>query len=360
MFSKASWAGLIALVVLTGCGITDPDVDDGNGLTYGSPPAPLPALETLPFDALGGAGRLVFVRLFPDSTPGGVYVIDAATQTSWGFTGELYETPAVSPDGQQIVFSTLARYSEARPDDYYDIFAVDAQGADLRRLSMNAGQDRSPSWTRDGSEIFYYVASGITTDLYRRPRDGDVALKQRVPLDLPCVDLDGPVSVSPSGQLAFSAIACLNTTSTVRGRGIFVTDADGSGVRREIGEEGSQSQMIARHHAPTWSPDGGEIAFLEVAWDTIRPTATRVRVMDGDGANVRTIAELPTDDPRPFGNFGGGNAYALAWSPDGSRIAFNHHLAPLVASIYVVRTDGTGLTRVTTAGATDRSLSWSQ
>ena len=357
MFSKIWWAGLIALVVLAGCGITDPKIDDGNGLTYGSPPTPLPALEALPFDALGGAGRLVFARI-----PGGVYVIDAATQTSWGFSGEVYETPAVSPDGQLIVFTTLARYSEARPDDYFDVFAVDAQGADLRRLSMNAGQDRSPSWTPDGSEIFYYVAGDSTTDLHRRPRHGDVALKQRVPLDLPCVALDDPVSVAPTGQLAFSAIACLITTSTVRGRGLFVTDADGSGVRRVIGEEGSESQTIARYHTPKWSPDGGEIAFLEVAWDTIgwRPTATRVRVMDGDGANIRTIADLPTDDTRPFGNFAGRNAYSLAWSPDGSRIAFNHHLEPLVASIYVVRTDGTGLTRVTMAAATDRSLSWSQ
>lgn len=351
--------GLLAALASAGCDtITGPEAD-GNWLTHGSPPTALPALETIPFDALGGRGRLVFGRIFVSGLSG-IYVVDAATRASWGFSGEAYEFPSVSPDGQEIAFATLSRYSPATPDYGYDLFSVDAQGANLRRLSGNDWFDRSPSWTPDGTRIMYYVPRGLTTDVYWRPRSGVAELKERVALDLSCVELEGPVSVATNGRLAFSALACLDSTSPVQGHGIFVADADGSHVVRLVGRE-LIAPLSRRYTAPAWSPDGSEIAFLELGWDATRmqPTETRVRIMSADGGNFRTLAELPINRTVPSGNIAGGNAYSLAWSPDGSRIAFNHHLEPLVANIYVVRTDGTGLTRITTAAAIDRSVSWS-
>jgi Tol biopolymer transport system component len=361
MNARLVQAGILAITVVGACDTTAPDEDVDDHPTYGTAAAPLEALEAVSFDALGGTGRLVFARMSAGAKPSGIYVIDAAARSSWGFSGEVYESPAVSPDGQSIAFATLARYSSATPNNFYDLFVVDARGANLRRLSSNEGQDRSPSWTPDGSEVIYYVSRAIGVEVYRRPREGAAAIKHSVFSVSFCVSLDGPVSFSPQGDFAFAAVACTNSTSAVSGYGIFVSRADAPGIVRVAGSDFAQSAPGVQYHAPAWSPDGNRLAFMEISFSTaLAPTATRVRVMNADGTNLRTIVDVPVNITAPFGNFSGGNVYSLAWSPDGTRIAFNHHLEPLVASIYVARTDGTGLTRITNAAATDRSLSWSR
>ena len=55
----------------------------------------------------------------------------------------------------------------------------------------------------------------------------------------------------------------------------------------------------------------------------------------------------------------GHNHLSLAWSPDGSRLAFNVFAGGLASHIHVVGVDGTGLVQVTTRdGAHDHSLTW--
>ncbi|HEX6064187.1 MAG TPA: hypothetical protein VFZ04_08200, partial [Longimicrobiales bacterium] len=180
-FSNLFAIGAFVACVAPACdSSTDPDFGGDNGLTYGSDPTPMPALEPIAFDSLGRAGRLVFARISADGRTSGLQVIDVAARTSWGFAGEVYETPAVSPDGQLIAFTTLSQYSAATPNHFYDLYAVDAQGNNLRKLSANDGQDRSPSWSPDGAELLYMVAGGLQTDVYKRPANGDAALKQRV------------------------------------------------------------------------------------------------------------------------------------------------------------------------------------
>ena len=55
----------------------------------------------------------------------------------------------------------------------------------------------------------------------------------------------------------------------------------------------------------------------------------------------------------------GRNNLSLAWSPDGSRLAFNVMAGGLTSHIYVVDIDGTGLMQLTTRpDAHDHSLTW--
>ena len=80
---------------------------------------------------------------------------------------------------------------------------------------------------------------------------------------------------------------------------------------------------------PAWSPDGTRIAFFRsVPSDT---TQSGLFLMGADGSGVRRLAPAQ-------------NVTGVSWSPDGTRIAFGNW-----PDVYVVRTDGTGLVRLTNA-----------
>lgn len=88
-------------------------------------------------------------------------------------------------------------------------------------------------------------------------------------------------------------------------------------------------------------PVGGRIAFYD---------SEGIRVMNPDGSGVAILMDDPADGPF---------SHTLpAWSPDGDRIAFSSSRAGN-RDIYVVSSDGTGLTRLTSDPATDDAPDWS-
>ena len=176
------------------------------------------------------------------------------------------------------------------------------------------------------------------------------------------------VAWSPDGsRIAFSAI----TTTWDDGYGIFVVNADGSGLTRidtggaaalypVFSPDGSQiafsskrddntdvsvmrvdgtgATRLTQHEAndgyPTWSPDGARIAF-----HTNRDGNYEIYVMNTDGSDPVRLTDHPADDYNP------------AWSPDGSRIAFDSDRDEIEGDeIYVVGPDGSGLAQVVEKG----------
>lgn len=92
---------------------------------------------------------------------------------------------------------------------------------------------------------------------------------------------------------------------------------------------------------PAWSPDGTRIAFESTA-DGKRA----VWIMQSDGQRLRRVTEGPGSDAAP------------AWSPDNSHIAFMSDRDGN-SEIYVIGADGSGMRRLTQSPGIDGFPAWS-
>jgi TolB protein len=97
-------------------------------------------------------------------------------------------------------------------------------------------------------------------------------------------------------------------------------------------------------HSPTWSPDGGRLAFSLRSTD--HSTDKDIWVVNADGSEVRRLSRVPS---LSAGHGGSVDVVgSLDWSPDGGRIALTAAYG-WDASIYVVNTNGTNLRRLAEA-----------
>ncbi len=181
-------------------------------------------------------------------------------------------TPAWSPDGSRLAFAATRR------DGNRDIFVVDADGSNLRRLTTDPANDSYPSWSPDGTTIIYDNAGGVPLDpmnLSRTQELWTVTAAGGAPTRLTHDHIGEKQAVySPDGsQIAVS-----------RGpNGIWVMDADGTNLRRVPGIPTYPTASFG----PRWSPDGTKLAFLIYISD-LRPL-----VLDPRSGHIGAVSSLP-------------------------------------------------------------------
>ncbi|MGH2579564.1 MAG: hypothetical protein ACRDGP_01790 [Actinomycetota bacterium] len=113
-----------------------------------------------------------------------------------------------------------------------------------------------------------------------------------------------------------------------------------------IGVDGTGFRILVSHFDGwgqlAWSPDGSTLAYYG-------GRAGSIHLVDVDGSNDRVLPGLPSvpEDHPP--------TWMPTWSPDGSRIAFTSK------DLWTVKTDGTDLTRITSLGEGEFAFdpSWS-
>jgi Tol biopolymer transport system component len=112
--------------------------------------------------------------------------------------------------------------------------------------------------------------------------------------------------------------------------GIYVVDADGGSPRLVLAagpRDYPDGTFRTALFGPTFSPDGTQIAYFDGMGDW----GNTLRVMNPDGSDVRVVFSQEYS-----------HVDKLAWSPDGSRLAFNG----TGGGVSIVGVDGSGLIEV--------------
>lgn len=201
--------------------------------------------------------------------------------------------PGWSPDGTNISF-------DSDRDGNFEIYAMDADGSRVRRLTNHPARDVSASWSPDGSHI-----------AFMSDRDGgfDVHVMETGTLNFSAGSstaekVSVPVSrrITKTGTAWFPMWSPDGTRLAFHvGRDVHVSHADGSALQRLTTDP--ENGMY-----PSWSPDQRRFAFM--SW---RDGPTELFTMNADGSNQTKLVSMDR-----------GDAIDPRWSPDGSRIVFVH------------------------------------
>ena len=221
-------------------------------------------------------------------------------------------TPAFASapeEASQFALVPAIVFTSTRDDSTGEIYLMNSDGTNPRRLTTNTAGDAFAALSRDGKRIVF--------DSNRRRTSSEPA----------------------------------NTSD------LFVMNTDGT-----------EQTFLIRGSSATWAPDSRRIAFHASASGTGKPIKADpgaatfdndIFVADVDelrahGQPPRNITNSPEwidDDPD--------------WSPDGRKIVFTRHsvtdnqINSVTAEIFVMNGDGTGLTRLTYNEEEERGPSWS-
>jgi Tol biopolymer transport system component len=224
-----------------------------------------------------------------------------------------------------------------------------SRGAVETRLTPAAGNSR-PRWARNGRTLAYLHGG----ELWQMNADGTG--QHRVTPGRAA----GP-AFSPDGQwLAYSAPACLG------GPGVYrVRAAAPHGVPEVLFPAACRSEAVPAPSAPAGPDQGALVERLRyddaIAWS---PDGTKIAFRGGDCESVYdnclTIGTIATGTERALAAFGGGGAddgYAVvpAWRPDGAKVAWTAYTGATVRVVEAAA-DGSGSRPV--GAAQDRELAY--
>ena len=222
--------------------------------------------------------------------------------------------PVLSPDGSLVAYS--AKLTASRCDGCTEtLWAMRADGTGARPFpnspDPDVNYDDSPTFSPDGKTILFARSGPNAASLYTVPAAGGAAK----PLGLAGLDpVWGPA------KIAYENLK----------NGLSVADPDGAHPM-ELHLDGT----------PAWSPSG-RLAIIQTSANGA------LSLFFEDTKRSIRLPGLTASYLRP----------GLAWSPDGTRLAFDAVDRAGIADLWTIGADGTGLTRVTHDLGVVGTLSW--
>jgi TolB protein len=201
------------------------------------------------------------------------------------------ETPVWSPDGSQILFSSYIT------EENNELFVVNTDGTGIKQLTDHPGRDGHQKFSPDGGTIVFNserdddgTGEISNYEIYEMNKDGT---NIRRLTDFP--EWDTYPSISPDGKKVLwrRVLPTGGNTQSGRNSEIFVMNRDGSSPVNLTNDPAFDGY-------PAWSPDGSKIAF---ASNRAGKTAGNfhIYIMDADGSDVIKVLEndAMVEDARP-------------------------------------------------------------
>ena len=286
-------------------------------------------------------------RLVPiQGDPGETHLANIRQVTFGGENAEAY----FSHDGQWLTFQST-RDGNACDQQY--VMRVDGTG--LQRISPGNGKTTC-GWFFPGDERLFFASSHAVDSICPPrpdPSKGYVWGLDR--FDIYSVNRDGTDLRRITNYGVYTAEGVLSPdgqrivfTSLKDGDlDIYTMNTDGTDVRK-------LTDVAGYDGGAWWSPDGKKIAYRAwhptdsteladyrnlLAQHMVRPTRMELWIMNADGSDQHQITQL------------GGANFGPSWTPDGQRIIFssnykNPHSRNF--DLYLVNLDGSGLEQITT------------
>ncbi|WP_413853630.1 hypothetical protein [Candidatus Ruminimicrobium bovinum] len=205
---------------------------------------------------------------------------------------------------------------------YKEIYVIDYDGYNLRRITKDNGINILPKWVPHTNQIIY------TTYLYNNPDLFLVDITKNKRKALSTIQgLNAPTSFAPNGKTMVATLSRGNFPN------LYLLDSNGVVLRRLT--EGKYIDT-----SPSFSPSGKEITFI-----SDRAGYPQVYIMDIDGVNLRRLTSKgPCDTP--------------VWSPKGDKIVFTMK-ADRFYDIFIYDLPKAKLFRLTEAQGNNESPVWS-
>jgi len=232
------------------------------------------------------------LKLFPDWAPSGAalayctygsktldihtYGVGTGKSVLVSARSGLNTTPAFAPDGRTVVASLGL-------DGNQEIYLMDPNGKNLRRLTNSKGIDISPCWSPNGRQIAFVSDRTGSPQVYVMNADGT---------DVHRLTFEGSYNTSPAWSPRGDLIAFVQRQPGGTNQ-VCVTNITGDTYMRLTSGVNNED--------PSWSPDGLHIAFA-----SNRSGSFEIYTMDWTGANQRKVTNVR-------------GAYSPSWSPRLSR-----------------------------------------
>lgn len=255
-------------------------------------------------------------------------------------------SPVISPNGQWVAY--MVREANWDENDYHtEIWLADVKSGELRQLTSHAKKSSSsPAWSADSSRLAFATDRDDKRQIYViDPRGGEARKITSVE------DGVGAFQWSPDGRsFALTSADPKTDADKEREKKFGEFDVIGEGYRMSHLWLFDLSGQTARRITSgaftvgqfSWSPDGSRIAFDHRVNTALTSGSTAdISIVNVADGTVRPLVTQPGSDSGPV------------WSPDGSTIAFGSAMAKeysfLNGAIAVVPAAGGRIENLTTA-----------